>query len=223
MSDPATTMKARRMARLVLTRAVPPAAAALALPGLRRLDVGLPLTGLAAWTISEALAEHEPANHTAAGGTQDRRTRHGLVGVHLLAWWAPLAATALRPAHRSRAALLLGTAMLAGGAALRIVAVRTLGEYFTGHVRVTGEQRVCDRGVYALVRHPSYTGLFLLNVAPSVSAGAWRAAASVAALTAASIGARVAVEERSLAAVLGEPYRTYRARVPRWLPKLRTR
>jgi len=221
MPDPVTAMKATRMARVFLTRAVPPAAAVLAVPRLRRLDVGLPLTGLVGWTLCEVLAEHELANRAASGSTQDRRTRHGLVGVHLLSWWAPLAATALRPTRRSRAALLLGAAMLAGGAAMRIVAVRTLGEFFTAHVRVTDDQRVCDRGVYAVVRHPSYTGLFLLNVAPAISVGAWRVAASVAAATAASIGARVAVEERSLVAVLGESYREYRARVPRWLPRPR--
>ncbi|MCP2097838.1 Isoprenylcysteine carboxyl methyltransferase (ICMT) family protein [Actinosynnema pretiosum] len=209
------------MVRLVLTRALPPAAAVLAAPRLRRPDVALPLLGLAGWTLVEALAEHESANRAAGGGTQDRGTRRGLVGVHLLAWWAPIATTALRPTRRSRAALLLGTGLLAGGAVMRITAVRTLGEFFTGHVRVTDDQQVCDCGVYAVVRHPSYLGLFLLNVAPAVSVGAWWTATAVAAATTAAIGARVVVEERSLETVLGEPYRDYRARVPRWLPRTR--
>jgi protein-S-isoprenylcysteine O-methyltransferase Ste14 len=223
MPDPIVAMKAARIAKLLLTRAAPPTAAVLAVPRLRRADLALPLAGLAGWTLGEALVEHEAANRAAVGGTQDRRTRHGLLGVHLVAWWAPLGVTALRPGTRSAGALLLGSAMLVGGAALRITAVRTLGEFFTAHVRVTDEHRICDRGVYAVVRHPSYTGLFLLNVAPAVSCGAWRLAAALAAATAASIGARVAVEERSLAAGLGESYRDYRARVPRWLPRARVR
>ncbi|GAB3988745.1 hypothetical protein GCM10029978_111950 [Actinoallomurus acanthiterrae] len=223
MPDRVAVMKARRMLRVMGARSVPPAVAVLAVPRLRRLDLAVPLVGLSAWTLGEMLAEHEMANRAAADGSQDRGTRHAMVGVHLAAWWGPLLVNAGRPKRAPDGAVVLGAAMLTAGAALRITAVRTLGEFFTGHVRVGRDQPVCDRGVYALVRHPSYLGLVLLNVAPAVSCGRWRLTAAMAAATAASIGARVVVEERSLTAALGHSYRAYCARTPRWIPRRRAR
>jgi protein-S-isoprenylcysteine O-methyltransferase Ste14 len=221
--DRVTVLKAGRMLRVIAARSVPPAMAVLAVPRLRRLDLAVPLAGLTAWTVGEILAEHEMANRAAAGGSQDRGTRHAMVGVHLASWWAPLLVNARRPERAPDGAVVLGAVTLAAGAALRITAVRTLGEFFTGSVRVGSDQPVCDRGVYALVRHPSYVGLVLLNLAPAVSCGRWRLTAAMAAATAASIGARVVVEERSLTAMLGHSYRAYCARTPRWIPRRRAR
>lgn len=214
------TGKVALAARLLLRRAAPPALVVIASGRVRRSGAVPALAALAAWTVTEALAEDQSANQAAASSAEDRGTRAAVLAAHLLAWWAPLGEAARYPRGRSVTATAAGLAMLGAGATLRVAAVRTLGARFTAHVRVTTGQPVCDRGPYRLIRHPSYAGLFLLNVGAAVACRSWRAAGLVAVATTASVAWRVRVEERALARVLGEPYHEYCARTPRWLPRL---
>lgn len=211
--------KAGRIVGLLARRAVPPLTLALLRPGTRRPDVLLPLLALSAWTAAEALAEDDASNAAAARDPQqDQGTRYAMVGVHMLAWWLPVLAARprrSRPARTAAAVVLI----LAGGA-LRVAAVATLGSRFTGHVRTVPEQRLCERGPYALVRHPSYVGLIGLNVGPAVSCGAWLTAACTAAATMVANAGRVRVEERALWDRLGQSYQDYAARTPRYVPRM---
>jgi protein-S-isoprenylcysteine O-methyltransferase Ste14 len=201
---------------------VPPLAAALMRPGTRRPDVLLPLLALSAWTAAEALAEDDAANLAAARGQhQDRGTRYAMVGAHLLAWWLPLLNAPRR--HRWPSGPATGVALILAGGGLRVLAIRTLGSRFTGHVRTVPQQPVCDHGPYALVRHPSYLGLLGLNAGPALSRGAWPAALGAAAATMAANACRVRVEEQALLTQLGQPYADYAARTPRFVPRLRAR
>ncbi len=211
--------KARRGARLLAGRAALPLAAALLRRHTRRPDVLLPLLALSSWLVAEVLAEDDEANAAAARRSQDGGTRYALVGTHLLSWWLPALLGQRR--RGGPVARTLGVALVLAGGALRVLAIRTLGQRFTGHVRVTPSQQVCQRGPYALVRHPSYVGLLGLNAGPALSCGAPGAALGVAAATMVAAGNRVRVEERVLAQALGTPYLEYAARTPRFLPAIR--
>ena len=62
------------------------------------------------------------------------------------------------------------------GAGLRLIAIRTLGRAFSVNVAVRADQRVVQHGLYAWVRHPSYTALVILFVAigaETASVAAW--------------------------------------------------
>src|SRR6185312_13937980 len=61
-------------------------------------------------------------------------------------------------------ALWAGAAVTLAGVALRVWAIRTLGQYFTYVVKVTPDQKVVETGPYRLLRHPSYTGGLLTGV-----------------------------------------------------------
>ncbi|MBF6212193.1 isoprenylcysteine carboxylmethyltransferase family protein [Nocardia puris] len=206
-----------RAVAMVARRALPPLIVALARPVSRRSGVIVPIAVLSAWTVAEAIAEDIPANSAAARGSEDRGTRYGLVGVHLLAWWVPvlLASRTGRRAH-----VLAGAALVVAGGGLRVVAVRILGARFTGHVRVMPEQQVCTRGPYSRIRHPSYVGLLGVNMGPALSTGSVSAAIVMGAATAVTAAARVRVEEQLLLERLGEPYRRYAATTPRFVPRL---
>lgn len=57
---------------------------------------------------------------------------------------------------------LLGLAIMLGGIGFRIWAIRTMGRNFTATVRIRKEHQLIKTGPYAIVRHPSYTGAFLM-------------------------------------------------------------
>ncbi|WP_194838859.1 isoprenylcysteine carboxylmethyltransferase family protein [Nocardia sp. XZ_19_369] len=214
---PKAKAKAARAAALLTWRALPPLVVALARPVSRRPGVIVPLAMLSAWTVAEVAAEDDAANAAAVRSSEDCGTRYGMVGTHLLAWWTPVL-LASRPNRRAH--VLAGAALVAVGGGLRVVAIRTLGARFTGHVHILPDQQVCTRGPYSQVRHPSYVALFGINAGPALSAGSISAAVAMGAATAISNMLRVQVEERSLHERLGLQYLRYVAATPRFVPRL---
>jgi protein-S-isoprenylcysteine O-methyltransferase Ste14 len=114
--------------------------------------------------------------------------------------------------------VLVGMAVAIGGMALRLWAVRTLGQYFTYVVKVTPDQKVVDTGPYRLIRHPSYTGGLLTGIGIGLSMGYAATAAIIGVTSFLAYLVRLRVEERALADTIGEPYRAYMARTKRLVP-----
>ncbi|MEB3299846.1 MAG: isoprenylcysteine carboxylmethyltransferase family protein [Candidatus Sericytochromatia bacterium] len=65
------------------------------------------------------------------------------------------------------------TLLMVGGLALRTWAVATLGRFFTWNVEVQGDQSVITAGPYRRVRHPSYTGAFMMFWGATLLLHAW--------------------------------------------------
>lgn len=57
---------------------------------------------------------------------------------------------------------IIGLLMMIGGIAFRIWAIKTMGRNFTATVRIKKQHQLIQSGPYAIVRHPSYTGAFLM-------------------------------------------------------------
>lgn len=132
----------------------------------------------------------------------------------------PLAAvrTLRLPATWQPTLFILGVAALIAGSLLRRHCWRMLGASFTGDVRARPDQLIVGSGAYTLVRHPSYSAAILMNLGIGLALGSW---ASIALLTIASLVVyhhRIAVEERALLAVVGEPYREYMRTRRRLIP-----
>jgi protein-S-isoprenylcysteine O-methyltransferase Ste14 len=114
-------------------------------------------------------------------------------------------------------------ALIAIGMAFAWWARIELGALWSGSVERREGHRIVDTGPYALVRHPIYTGLILAGLALAIIK-ATPLALLGAALIALGFGLKAKVEERFLAAELGEAdYAAYRARVPMLVPFLPTR
>lgn len=111
----------------------------------------------------------------------------------------------------------LGVVLALSGIALRWYAIAVLGRYFSPRVVVTADQAVVETGPYRLVRHPSYTGALLTLLGVLLCSGNWFAVACIA-LTIPGFAYRIAVEERALAAGLGDAYRDYMRRTKRLIP-----
>ncbi len=106
------------------------------------------------------------------------------------------------------------------GIGLREWAVWTLGRFFTVVVRVAPGQTVVDRGPYAWVRHPSYTGLLLTLLGLGLALGNWLSVLALVVLPTIGLVVRIRVEERALLATLGDSYRSYADRHRRLVPGL---
>ncbi|MBS2132171.1 isoprenylcysteine carboxylmethyltransferase family protein (plasmid) [Burkholderia thailandensis] len=107
--------------------------------------------------------------------------------------------------------MLIGYALLFVGIGLFIAGWREL-------YRARQENRLVTDGLYAMVRHPQYTGLFVGLFGEGVVH--WPTVFSVA-LFPIIVGVYVRLayrEERKMIEQFGEQYRNYRARVPMFVP-----
>ncbi|OJA16503.1 hypothetical protein AZE42_11851 [Rhizopogon vesiculosus] len=66
---------------------------------------------------------------------------------------------------------LIGTALVITGGLIRWWCFRTLGRFFTFEVSVRKEHQLVKTGPYAIVRHPSYTGIYLQFIGVLISHG----------------------------------------------------
>lgn len=107
-------------------------------------------------------------------------------------------------------------ATLSAGAGLVILgeAIRT---WASGYIH-KGKRLACD-GPYAHVRHPLYTGSFLLGLGISVmGASPFFVALYVVLFPVAYLGL-IRAEEKNLEAAFGQDFAAYRKNVPRLLPR----
>jgi protein-S-isoprenylcysteine O-methyltransferase Ste14 len=113
----------------------------------------------------------------------------------------------------------LGVALFAAGGALRIWPVFVLGRRFSGLVAIQPGHTLVTTGVYGVIRHPSYLGLFVNSLGWGL---AFRSGVGVllAALTIPPLLARIRAEETLLRAQFGAEYDAYRARTSRLIPWL---
>jgi protein-S-isoprenylcysteine O-methyltransferase len=123
------------------------------------------------------------------------------------------------PAYRELA-FWLGIAFLAAGVALRQFAVRALGRLWVHEVAIQAEHEVVEAGPYRWIRHPAYSGSLLGFIGVGLAMGNWAALLVIAAIPMLAYAYRVSVEERALAAALGDEYRAYMRRTRRFIPFL---
>lgn len=114
----------------------------------------------------------------------------------------------------SSAALVIAVA----GLGLRTWGYLTLGRLFTWHITVYDDHEVVQRGPYAWMRHPGYTGAWLLYSAVPLMLHAWVGLAISVVFQFLAYARRIKHEESVLSASLGESYEGYRARVSAMVP-----
>lgn len=112
----------------------------------------------------------------------------------------------------------VGISLILLGSLLRRYCFRTLGEYFTGDVRVRIDQPVIRKGPYAVVRHPAYTAGIMMAMGVGLALGNWVSLALVTITTIAVYSYRVSIEEKVLLATIGDPYRVYMKERKRFIP-----
>jgi protein-S-isoprenylcysteine O-methyltransferase Ste14 len=176
------------------------------------------------WVVPESIAMPRQMARAARKTEliQDRGSLILLLGLQwsgvfldfLLAFLFPAAALPWQPA------LIFGFGVLLMllGTAMRWVAIRTLGRYFTRDVAVSAGQPVVQYGLYRFIRHPAYSGTFLTMLGLGLAVGNWAGLVVLLLCVFSGHFYRVKIEEQALVRTLGQPYIDYRARTRRFIP-----
>jgi len=115
----------------------------------------------------------------------------------------------------------LGAAMVAGGEALRLWAVRHIG--VISRTRSDRLGPLVETGPFALIRNPLYLGNLALWVGFTLSARLVLLVPVVIIVLGLEYHAIVRWEESLLESRRGDQYRAYASRVPRWVPRVGSR
>jgi protein-S-isoprenylcysteine O-methyltransferase Ste14 len=180
-----------------------------------------PLTAVTLVTIALGVAGLFSEGHIGAGVKEDRSNRWVIAALGVLGVLG-----AYLPAYTDRIDFLtlggegvrwVGVLLYAAGGVLRLAPVFVLGRRFSGLVAIQPEHRLVSSGLYGVIRHPSYLGLFVLSLGWGL---AFRSGVGVilAVLTLPVVLARIDAEERLLSETFGAEYDAYRARTWRLIP-----
>jgi protein-S-isoprenylcysteine O-methyltransferase Ste14 len=180
-----------------------------------------PLTAAAIVTIALGFASLFGEAHVGSGVREDRSNRWVIAvlgALGLIDAWLP--------AYTDRIGFLtfggevvrwIGVLLYTAGGVLRLAPVFVLGRRFSGLVAIQPEHRLVTSGLYRVIRHPSYLGLFVLTLGWGL---AFRSGVGViiAVLMLVVVLARIKAEERLLSETFGAEYDAYRARTWRLAP-----
>jgi protein-S-isoprenylcysteine O-methyltransferase Ste14 len=108
--------------------------------------------------------------------------------------------------------------VLITGVVIRWTAILSLGNAFSANVAIRDNQTIYKSGLYRFVRHPSYSGLWLVFLAIAIHERNWLAAAVVITPTTAALLYRIYVEEAALHQAFGANYSSYCSTTKRLIP-----
>jgi len=111
-----------------------------------------------------------------------------------------------------------GLGIMLAGLALRSWSVIHLGKAFTWHIDPGQADGLITSGPYSVVRHPSYTGAFLLYTGSLLFVGAWYSLPLCMVGMVFAFSRRIRYEEAALEDKFGDVYGDYRKRVGALVP-----
>jgi protein-S-isoprenylcysteine O-methyltransferase Ste14 len=175
------------------------------------------------WISSEIVGGKIIPSLRRQGGKVQQRKR----GLNLIAWlgWDAFLAisitfASLGVALLSSWAYFLGIAILLLGVAIRQWAVAVLGRYFSNVIGVQENQKVVQTAPYSLIRHPSYTGILLIQIGIALVLQSWVAVIAAGTTFGLAYGHRMLNEEKILIKELGNDYMQYMDHTKRIIPFL---
>ena len=116
--------------------------------------------------------------------------------------------------------LLLGSTCLAAGLWLFHRSHADLGTNWSITLQLRANHSLVTRGVYAHVRHPMYSALFLYSIGQVLALPNWLAGASYLVPFTLLFALRVGAEERMMLDTFGAEYSAYAARTKRIIPRI---
>jgi protein-S-isoprenylcysteine O-methyltransferase Ste14 len=152
---------------------------------------------------------------------QDRGTRLIVTLALYLGIFAALAianVAGLRAYANNWWTLGLGVALVLAGTVLRAWAIVSLGRYFRRDVTIEPGQQIVRRGPYRVLRHPSYTGIFLILAGFGLAFGSWVGAGVALLIIFVGMLPRIRVEERALSQAFEADYTDYANSTARIIP-----
>lgn len=175
------------------------------------------------WMASEVVGGVIVPNRRRSGRTVQRQKRR----LNLIAWlnWEAVTLASVLLAVFEVSVLpswayILGVGLVLLGVAVRQWAIAVLGRYFSNVIGIQKGQSVVQSGPYRLIRHPSYTGLLLIQLGIAFSFQSGLAVLVAVAAFGLAYGHRMISEERFLERELGDDYANYTKSTKRLIPFL---
>lgn len=111
----------------------------------------------------------------------------------------------------------VGVSLMIAGVSLRLISILTLGKHFTPDIALVKNHQLVRKGIYRLIRHPSYTGEFFAFGGTALVF--WHVPSSLFISVLPFLGFlyRAFLEERKLLAIFGEEYREYMRKTRRFI------
>jgi len=111
-----------------------------------------------------------------------------------------------------------GIVLMVLGILLRQWSIAVLGRFFSSIVATQEGQKVIDKGPYRYVRHPSYTGVFLILVGLGLALQSWGVILLLVLIFGLAYGYRMYKEEKVMISELGDEYVKYSKNTKRLIP-----
>jgi protein-S-isoprenylcysteine O-methyltransferase Ste14 len=112
----------------------------------------------------------------------------------------------------------IGVVLMATGVVLRVIAMRTLGKFFTRTLQLREEHHVVSDGIYRRVRHPGYLGDIVLFVGSGIATSNVITTVLILGVILPAFMRRIVTEERMLTDQLGKEYTDYRTKTWKLIP-----
>lgn len=116
------------------------------------------------------------------------------------------------------ASVYIGVGLFIVGIYLRHLSIKQLGKYFVTKVQITDDHELVTTGLYARIRHPSYTGLILGFLGAILFLQAPLAVVIFVMLGVLAYIYRIKVEEQVLLRTFGRQYESYMRRTCALIP-----
>ncbi len=113
-----------------------------------------------------------------------------------------------------------GVSILFVGVFIRWISITQLNEEFTVDVSIRKDHILKTDGLYKIVRHPSYFGLYLICVGLAIGMNSWTSFLIISIPLFAALSYRIKIEENALTKEFGEDYSNYKKRTSKLLPKI---
>lgn len=113
---------------------------------------------------------------------------------------------------------IFGVVLCAVGIGVRLLANKTLGEFYTRTLLIKSSHQIVDRGIYGVIRHPGYSGQIAMFSGAALATADGVVAGIVAAIALTAYGYRIFVEEKMLVTKFGKDYVDYMERTKRLIP-----
>lgn len=112
----------------------------------------------------------------------------------------------------------IGILLIVCGIFIRVIAIRTLGRYFTVDLSIQNDQKIVKKGLYKYIRHPSYTGSLFSFIGLGVSFNNWLSLIVIVIPIFISFLYRINIEEKVLLKQFGSEYIEYQQSTKRLIP-----
>ena len=111
-----------------------------------------------------------------------------------------------------------GAALMFCGLSLRVRTIMELGKYFDNSVRILTDHILIKTGPYSVVRHGSYSGIYILALGIAVYFSAWWGLGISVVVLGLAYHYQIEHEEKALLAAFGDDYKKYCEKTYRMFP-----